>query len=59
VSLKEGHKPTAIMCDIAQVLPQAFPEDTFYFQAADIVTQILNFGCRRRSTCAPSAMTRQ
>jgi multidrug efflux pump subunit AcrB len=26
------------------VLPAAFPEDTFYFQAADIVTQILNFG---------------
>jgi len=25
-------------------LPAAFPEDTFYFQAADIVTQILNFG---------------
>ena len=25
-------------------MPAAFPEDTFYFQAADIVTQILNFG---------------
>ena len=28
----------------AQALPAAFPEVTFYFQAADIVTQILNFG---------------
>jgi hypothetical protein len=24
--------------------PERFPEETFYFQAADIVTQILNFG---------------
>jgi multidrug efflux pump subunit AcrB len=45
VSLKEGHKPTAdYVRTLRQVLPQAFPEDTFYFQAADIVTQILNFG---------------
>jgi multidrug efflux pump subunit AcrB len=29
---------------LRQVLPAAFPESTFYFQAADIVTQILNFG---------------
>ncbi len=29
---------------LREVLPAAFPEDTFYFQAADIVTQILNFG---------------
>jgi multidrug efflux pump subunit AcrB len=29
---------------LRQVLPAAFPEDTFYFQAADMVTQILNFG---------------
>ncbi|VIO77760.1 efflux RND transporter permease subunit [Bradyrhizobium ivorense] len=45
VSLKDGHKPTAdYIKTLRQVLPQAFPEDTFYFQAADIVTQILNFG---------------
>ncbi|MEH2475239.1 multidrug efflux pump subunit AcrB [Nitrobacteraceae bacterium AZCC 2161] len=45
VSLKEGHKPTAdYVRTLRQVLPAAFPEDTFYFQAADIVTQILNFG---------------
>jgi multidrug efflux pump subunit AcrB len=45
VALKEGHKPTAdYVKKLRQVLPAAFPEDVFYFQAADIVTQILNFG---------------
>jgi multidrug efflux pump subunit AcrB len=45
VALKEGHKPTAdYVKKLRQVLPAAFPEETFYFQAADIVTQILNFG---------------
>src|SRR5712672_3433456 len=45
VELKEGHKPTAdYVKKLRQVLPAAFPEATFYFQAADMVTQILNFG---------------
>ena len=45
VALKQGHKPTAdYVRKLRQVLPAAFPEDIFYFQAADIVTQILNFG---------------
>jgi multidrug efflux pump subunit AcrB len=45
VALKEGHKPTAdYVRKLRQVLPAAFPEDIFYFQAADMVTQILNFG---------------
>jgi multidrug efflux pump subunit AcrB len=45
VALKEGHKPTAdYVKKLREVLPASFPEDTFYFQAADIVTQILNFG---------------
>ena len=45
VALKEGHAPTATYVrKLRQVLPAAFPEDLFYFQAADIVTQILNFG---------------
>src|SRR5947208_12714249 len=44
VALKEGHKPTAdYVKKLRQVLPASFPEDTFYFQAADMVTQILNF----------------
>lgn len=45
VSLKDGHRPTAdYVKKLRQVLPAAFPEEVFYFQAADIVTQILNFG---------------
>lgn len=45
VALKEGHAPTAdYLRKLREVLPASFPEDQFYFQAADIVTQILNFG---------------
>jgi multidrug efflux pump subunit AcrB len=45
VALKEGHAPTAnYVRKLRDVLPAAFPEVTFYFQAADMVTQILNFG---------------
>jgi multidrug efflux pump subunit AcrB len=45
VSLKDGHKPTAMYIQkLREALAQAFPSDIFYFQAADIVTQILNFG---------------
>jgi multidrug efflux pump subunit AcrB len=45
VSLKEGHAPTAgYVRKLRQALPAAFPSMTFYFQAADLVTQILNFG---------------
>jgi multidrug efflux pump subunit AcrB len=45
VALKDGHAPTAdYVRKLRQVLPTAFPNVTFYFQAADIVTQILNFG---------------
>jgi multidrug efflux pump subunit AcrB len=45
VSLKEGHAPTAdYVRKLRKVLPAAFPEDMFYFQPADMATQILNFG---------------
>jgi hypothetical protein len=45
VALKEGHAPTAgYITTLREVLPAAFPENVFYFQAADMVTQILNFG---------------
>src|SRR6516164_1340594 len=45
VTLKEGHPPTAqYIHRLREVLPAAFPEEVFYFQAADMVTQILNFG---------------
>src|SRR5262249_19683660 len=39
VALKDGHAPSAdYVRKLRQVLPAAFPEETFYFQAADIVT---------------------
>ena len=45
VALKEGHAPTAdYVKTLRRELPAAFPEVIFYFQAADMVTQILNFG---------------
>ena len=45
VSLKADHAPTAgYVKKLREVLPEAFPEDLFYFQPADMATQILNFG---------------
>jgi multidrug efflux pump subunit AcrB len=45
VSLKDGHAPTATYVrKLRAVLPAAFPSATFYFQAADMITQVLNFG---------------
>jgi multidrug efflux pump subunit AcrB len=45
VALKDGHAPTATYTGkLRQILPATFPESVFYFQAADMVTQILNFG---------------
>jgi multidrug efflux pump subunit AcrB len=45
VSLKDGHAPTAdYVRKLREVLPAAFPEDLFYFQPADMATQVLNFG---------------
>src|SRR6202041_2223767 len=45
VSLKDGHAPTAeYVRKLREALPAAFPSVTFYFQAADMTTQILNFG---------------
>ena len=45
ISLKEGHAPTAsYMKMLRTVLPQRFPDTTFYFQPADMITQILDFG---------------
>src|SRR3984957_531735 len=44
IALKENHKPTATYIKkLRQVLPAEFPQHIFYFQAADMVTQILNF----------------
>ena len=45
VALKDGHAPTAdYVRKLRAALPAAFPDVLFYFQSADIVTQILNFG---------------
>jgi multidrug efflux pump subunit AcrB len=45
ISLKERHTPTAdYVRRLREALPTAFPSVTFYFQAADMITQILNFG---------------
>jgi CzcA family heavy metal efflux pump len=41
----EKHPPTAgLMRHLRQYLPERFPGVEFFFQPADIVTQILNFG---------------
>jgi multidrug efflux pump subunit AcrB len=45
VALKDGHAPTEdYVRKLRRELPGAFPQAVFYFQAADMVTQILNFG---------------
>ena len=45
ISLKEGHAPTAgYMKTLREVLPEKFPDTTFYFQPSDIITQTLDFG---------------
>jgi multidrug efflux pump subunit AcrB len=45
LSLKEGHRPTEHWVTLLRnELPKRFPGVEFFFQPADIVTQILNFG---------------
>jgi multidrug efflux pump subunit AcrB len=45
IALKEGHRPTAdYVRELRDVLPREFPDTTFSFPPADIVSQILNFG---------------
>ena len=45
LSLKEGHRPTEeFVSKLRAELPKRFPGTEFFFQPADIVTQILNFG---------------
>lgn len=45
MSLKEGHRPTDQLVSMLRAeLPKRFPGIEFFFQPADIVTQILNFG---------------
>jgi len=45
MSLRPGHRPTEeIVALLRAELPKRFPGIEFFFQPADIVTQILNFG---------------
>lgn len=45
VSLKPKHSPTAAhVADLRRELPRQFPSLQFFFQPADIVDQVLNFG---------------
>ncbi|WP_280810038.1 efflux RND transporter permease subunit [Variovorax boronicumulans] len=45
LSLKDGHRPTEEFVSVLRAeLPKRFPGIEFFFQPADIVTQILNFG---------------
>ncbi len=45
LSLHEGHRPTEEFVSLLRAeLPKRFPGTEFFFQPADIVTQILNFG---------------
>lgn len=45
IALGKGHRPTAeYVRQLREILPQEFPEATFSFPPADIVSQILNFG---------------
>ena len=45
ISLNEGHRPTEHYVELMRrELPRRFPGMEFFFQPADMVTQILNFG---------------
>ena len=45
LSLNEGHRPTQqYVEELRRELPRRFPGVEFFFQPADMVTQILNFG---------------
>ncbi len=45
ISLKKDHTPTPkLVAELRRELPKRFPELQFFFQPADIVDQVLNFG---------------
>jgi multidrug efflux pump subunit AcrB len=45
ISLEKHHAPTAaLVARLRRELPERFPELQFFFQPADIVDQVLNFG---------------
>jgi len=45
ISLHTEHEPTiGYIRELRRVLPRSLPGNQFYFQAADIISQVLNFG---------------
>jgi multidrug efflux pump subunit AcrB len=45
ISLRKDHRPTAgFVAQLRRELPRRFPDVQFFFQPADIVDQVLNFG---------------
>jgi len=45
ITLRPGHRPTATFMNALRTeLPGRFPNFAFYFQPADLVSQVLNFG---------------
>jgi len=45
VSMAKDHHPTAqYMAELRNKLPSLYPDDQFFFEPADITSQILNFG---------------
>ncbi len=45
IALREGHAPTAeYVHELRTVLRKTYPDQTFFFLAPDISTQVLNFG---------------
>jgi multidrug efflux pump subunit AcrB len=49
IALKKGHRPSSIYRkELRERLNQEFPGSSFYFQAADIVNLVLNFGLTSR-----------
>lgn len=56
ISLNEGHAPTASYIKMLRVaLAKKFPDSLFYFQPADMVTQILNLASLPRSMSSSRA----
>jgi multidrug efflux pump subunit AcrB len=45
IALKPGHGPTETWRrSLRSLLPERFPEATFYFQSPDLISQVLDFG---------------
>jgi multidrug efflux pump subunit AcrB len=58
IQLEPKHHPTAMYEDqIRRMLPVSFPQVVGYFQAADIVSQVLNFGLSAAALCSRSFLS--